>query len=124
MIHERLAALLKELQMSQRKFASIIGINPSYMSRMVQGKSVPPDRILLLIERVFNVNKEWLERGEGEMFEAQSRSLARRQLLELIPTLNEAQVTATRAFLRYLQEEGKSQSETETASETKQEPNG
>lgn len=68
----------------------------------MQGKVNPPSRILLLIENVFHVNKDWLENGEGEIFSTQGISLAKRQVLESIDTLTDEQVNAVSCFIRYL----------------------
>lgn len=107
MISERLKILLSELDISQRQFAKRIDLDPGYFSRIVQGKVNPPDRILLLIENVFHVNKNWLENGEGEIFSTQGISLAKKQILEMIDTLNEEQVNAVSSFLKYLTENSK-----------------
>lgn len=104
MICERLKVLLKELGMSQRQFAMKINLDAGYFSRIMQGKVNPPDRILLLIENVFNVNKHWLENGEGDIFLNQGISLAKKQVLESIDTLNDEQVNAVSSFIKYLTE--------------------
>ncbi|MBQ7233124.1 MAG: helix-turn-helix transcriptional regulator [Bacillales bacterium] len=105
MINERLKALISELGISQRQFALKIGLDPGYLSRILKGTSVPPERILLLIEKVFSVNKNWLESGEGEIFSNQGSSLVKKQILETIDTLDEHQVASLKVFLKYLQEE-------------------
>ena len=76
MISERLKILLDELHISQRQFAMKINLDPGYFSKIMHGKVTPPDRILLLIENVFHVNKDWLENGQGEIFSNQGISLA------------------------------------------------
>lgn len=104
MIHERLRILLKELDISQRQFAMKIHLDTGYFSKIIQGKVNPPDRILLLIENVFNVNKDWLENGQGEIFSNQGISLAKKQVLESIDSLNDEQVNAVSSFIKYLTE--------------------
>lgn len=104
MIGERLKILLKELGISQRQFAMKINLDAGYFSRIMQGKVNPPDRILLLIENVFHVNKNWLEHGEGDIFSAQGISLAKKHVLESIEALNDEQVNAVSAFIKYLTE--------------------
>lgn len=81
-----------------------INLDAGYFSRIMQGKVTPPDRILLLIENVFNVNKKWLEDGEGEIFSTQGASLAKKQVLESIDALNDEQVNAVSSFIKYLTE--------------------
>lgn len=107
MIHERLKILLKELDISQRQFAMKIHLDTGYFSKIMQGKVNPPDRILLLIENVFNVNKDWLENGQGEIFSNQGISLAKKQVLESIDSLNDEQVNAVSSFIKYLTENSK-----------------
>lgn len=104
MICKRLRTLLNELNISQRQFAMKINLDPGYFSRIMQGKVTPPDRILLLIENVFNVNKAWLESGEGEIFSNQGVSLAKKQVLEAVDTLTDEQVNAVSSFIKYLTE--------------------
>lgn len=107
MICDRLKILLDELNLSQRQFAKKINLDPGYFSRIMRGKVQPPGRILLLIETVFSVNKNWLEKGEGEIFSAQDISLAKRNVLELIDSLNDEQVNAVSSFMKYLMESKK-----------------
>ncbi len=107
MICDRLKILLDELNISQRQFAIKINLDPGYFSRIIQGKVNPPDRILLLIENVFNVSKDWLENGQGEIFSNQGISLAKKQVLESIDSLNDEQVNAVSSFIKYLTESSK-----------------
>ena len=104
MVCDRLRTLLQELDMSQRQFAMKINLDAGYFSKIMQGKVNPPSRILLLIENVFHVNKDWLENGEGEIYSTQGISLAKRQVLESIDTLTDEQVNAVSSFIRYLTE--------------------
>lgn len=102
MVHERLNILLRELGMSQRQFAMKIHLDTGYFSKIVHGKVNPPDRILLLIENVFHVNREWLENGQGDIFSDKGVSLAKKQVLESIDALSEEQVNAVASFIKYL----------------------
>lgn len=108
MICERLQILLKELNISQRQFAKKINLDAGYFSRIVHGKVNPPDRILLLIENIFHVNKDWLENGQGEIFSNQGISLAKKQILESINSLSDEQVKAVSSFIKYLTENSRS----------------
>ena len=105
LIHERLKQLLEELNLSQRQFSRKINLDPGYFSRIVQGKVHPPDRILLLIENVFHINKNWLERGEGPIFADDGSSTIKKHLYELISQLTDEQANAVSAFIRYLTED-------------------
>ena len=102
MVCDRLKILLNELNISQRQFAMKINLDAGYFSKIMRGKVNPPDRILLLIENVFNVNKDWLENGQGEIFSNQGISLAKKQILESIDSLSDEQVNAVSSFIKYL----------------------
>lgn len=110
MLCDRLKILLKELNISQRQFAMKIDLDPAYFSRILKGTATPPKRILLLIESVFNVNKQWLEEGKGEIFSNHGLSLAKKQILETIETLSDEQIQVVSAFIKYIFEEQERQS--------------
>lgn len=105
MTHVQLKLLIQELGLSQRQFAQKINLDPGYLSRILQGKSTPPERILLLIENTFHVNHTWLITGEGSIFAGESVSPEKRKVLELIDTLDDGQLRAVTAFLQYLTDE-------------------
>ena len=104
MVCDRLKILLDELNISQRQFAMKINLDAGYFSKIMRGKVNPPDRILLLIENVFNVNRDWLENGQGEIFSNQGISLAKKQVLESVDSLSDEQVSAVSSFIKYLTE--------------------
>jgi transcriptional regulator with XRE-family HTH domain len=101
-LNERLRLLIEKINISQRQFAAKIELDPGYLTRILQGKSVPPDRILLLIESVFNVNRQWLDSGEGAVFKDEGITYAKKQLLDAIDTLDDDQIHAVSSFLEYL----------------------
>lgn len=102
MYHERLKILLRELGISQRQFALQIGIDAGYFSRILSGKAIPSSKILLLIESVFNVNKEWMENGSGEIFSSKRVPAVKKQILQTLDELSEEQLRAVLAFIKYL----------------------
>lgn len=75
-IGDRLKILRKEHLngISQDRFADIIGTSGAAISRYESSDRAIPNSIILSICREFNVNREWLETGEGEMF-SESRSV-------------------------------------------------
>lgn len=106
-MYTRLKLLIQELGLTQRQFAQKIYLDPGYLSRILQGKIQPPERILLLIEKTFHVNPQWLRTGEGDIFAESELSSEKRRLLAAIDELDESQLQALSAFLRYLKEERK-----------------
>lgn len=53
-------------------FAKELNISQSMVSKICADKAVPSDRTISDICRVFNVRKDWLLHGTGEMVDAQS----------------------------------------------------
>ena len=77
-IGERLKMVREAHRMPQDRFAQMIGTTSSAISRYEGGLRGVPVPIIMSICREFNVNRAWLETGEGEMMaETQSRTLDR-----------------------------------------------
>ena len=66
-INERIAAVVKAPGMTKTAFAEKINVSQPHVSRMVSGESIPSDRTISDICRVFGVSETWLRTGEGEM---------------------------------------------------------
>ena len=66
-INERIAAVVKASGMTKTAFAEKINVSQPHVSRMVSGESIPSDRTISDICRVFGVSESWLRTGEGEM---------------------------------------------------------
>lgn len=66
-INERIAAVVKASCMTKTAFAEKINVSQPHVSRMVSGESIPSDRTISDICRVFGVSETWLRTGEGEM---------------------------------------------------------
>lgn len=58
---------------SQEQFGEIIGIKKAAVSQIENGENSLSKGNLLAICRQFNVNKEWLINGNGEMFTPKSK---------------------------------------------------
>lgn len=58
---------------SQEQFGKIIGIKKAAVSKIENGENSLSKGNLLAICRQFNVNKEWLINGNGEMFTPESK---------------------------------------------------
>lgn len=104
MIANNLKKVINELGISQRQFAMRIGTDPGYISKMLNDKVEINERMLLLIENVFNVNRRFLEFGEGEMFKTAPAPSTKDKILGIIDTLDENQINSVAAFLKFLKE--------------------
>ena len=67
-MHKRIRELRESLKLSQTAFAEKLGMTRSMISNMELGIVDVPDYRLGVIVKEFNVNRSWLETGEGEMF--------------------------------------------------------
>ena len=68
MTGEQVRILRKKLGMTQQEFADRIGIKRNTIANYEVGRNDPVDSVSALICREFNVRREWLETGEGDMF--------------------------------------------------------
>lgn len=65
---ERMKELRKALGLTQQEFADRLHIKRTNIGNYEVGVSLPPDSVVALICREFNVSEEWLRNGTGEMF--------------------------------------------------------
>jgi transcriptional regulator with XRE-family HTH domain len=67
-ISDRIREVRKQEGLSQTAFGEKIMLTRSSIYQMENEQMEPSVRTIDTISRVFNVNKEWLETGEGEMY--------------------------------------------------------
>ena len=65
---DRIRQLRKSIHITQAEFGERIGVKPNTVTGYETGIRVPSETIIREICRQFNVNREWLEEGIGEMF--------------------------------------------------------
>lgn len=68
-MNERLKELRKKLGLKQRDLAERLGIAVASIGNWECGDRPVPDARIYQICNEFHVRREWLEKGEGEMFE-------------------------------------------------------
>jgi transcriptional regulator with XRE-family HTH domain len=88
-IYERIKEIRTTLGLSQREFAKRIYITQSFYGDIELGKKNINDRIIQLISTQFNVNKEWIKTGEGEIFSSPPPDIRRERLIEIYNQLPE-----------------------------------
>ena len=84
MISERFKQLRGELGKSQTEFGAGIGVSRSVINNIERGVTEPSDVFLNHICVIYNVNREWLETGEGEMFDKSEQLDETAKLIESI----------------------------------------
>lgn len=65
---ERIKQIRKAKGLTQVEFGEKIGVKGNTITNYENGLRNPTDAVILSICREFEVNKEWLETGKGEMF--------------------------------------------------------
>ena len=69
-IGERVKEVRAYHKMTQKEFASTLGVSREYICRLEANKESPSYETILLFDVVLNVSTEWLTKGVGEMFSA------------------------------------------------------
>jgi transcriptional regulator with XRE-family HTH domain len=77
------------LGISQREFSKRIYITQSFYGDIELGKKNLNDRIIQLISTQFNVNKEWIKTGKGEVFSSPPPDIKKERLIEIYNELPE-----------------------------------
>lgn len=72
-INARIKQLRKKKKLNQTEFGSVIGLKNSAISKMEQEGSVVVDQNIQLICEKFQVRRDWLVDGTGEMFAARTK---------------------------------------------------
>ena len=67
---QRLKLIRKTLGMTQEQLAQRLGVGKTALSMIETGKARLSNRNKSILVQEFNVSPDWLERGEGEMFNA------------------------------------------------------
>ncbi|MDR1576532.1 MAG: helix-turn-helix domain-containing protein [Treponema sp.] len=88
-INDRLKEVRTTLEISQREFSKRIYISQSFYSELELGNQVINERIIHLVSTIFNVNKEWLRTGKGEVFSSQPPDVRLDRLIEIYNNLDE-----------------------------------
>lgn len=67
-LQARIKEIRKALNLTQVKFAESLGIPKRTLIAYECGQNPIPDRLIISISAVFNVDEHWLRTGEGNMF--------------------------------------------------------
>lgn len=87
-INERIREVRTSLNISQRDFCKRIFISQSLLGEIELGNRNVNDRTIQLITSQFNVNKDWLETGEGEIFTNPPPDIQLEKLIDIFKQLD------------------------------------
>ncbi|HBH3701019.1 TPA: helix-turn-helix transcriptional regulator [Clostridioides difficile] len=93
-INERIKKIRELEGLSQEEFAKKIDLSQNHLSGMENGKKKVMNRTIITICSIFNINKEWLKNGIGEIYnpvEENTINLSdkNQELIDMIYSLDE-----------------------------------
>lgn len=83
-MEKRIQAARKAKGLTLKQLGDIIGISESAVSNIERGRNKPSGSTLILLCEKLGVNREWLESGEGEMFEPTTEQAETARMIEAI----------------------------------------
>ncbi len=95
-IGNRIKQLRKNLQLSQTDFGKNLSVGIGVIRNFEYGITTPNELQINNICLTYNVNREWLETGEGEMFRERSRE---EEIAEWAASLNDVDKKFQRQFV-------------------------
>lgn len=66
-MNERIKIFRTSLKLSQPEFGKALNVSVSAVKKWESGENTPSDAVVSLMEIRFNLNKQWLLTGEGDM---------------------------------------------------------
>jgi transcriptional regulator with XRE-family HTH domain len=87
-VMERLKTVRHTLNVSQKVFAKSIFISTSYYACLESGHRKIKGTILDSVSKIYNVSKEWLLSGKGEMFDTEPPDTKLEELTDIFKQLN------------------------------------
>jgi len=87
-INARIKAVRKALGLSQRAFCRGIFLSQGFYAQIENGLKKANERIYELISTKYNINKDWLLTGKGEMFSGPTPNIELEQLIEIYKELD------------------------------------
>lgn len=67
-MNERMKQIRKNAGLSMRAYAECIGVTASSVAKLETGENNPSEQTIRAICQEFNVNRRWLETGEGDPY--------------------------------------------------------
>ena len=84
MLNERVREARNALGLSQTEFGARIGVSIDVIKNIENNRTNPSNLLLNHMCEIHHVNREWLETGEGEMFEPSTQQDETAKLIESI----------------------------------------
>lgn len=94
---ERIRIIRKKHNLTQAVFGEKVGVGRDTITNWELGRSEPPETVIRLICREFNVDYGWLKNGDGEMYASEDE-----EFQAAIDDLMTGENETAKAFLRTL----------------------
>lgn len=96
-MNDRIKEIRKKEALSQQKFADELGISRGNIAAYEVGKNSPSDAVISLICTKFNINRDWLLTGNGEMYQYTDAD----DFSEIVARISENDPKARQAIIDY-----------------------
>ena len=88
-VNKRIKQVRTVLNMTQKDFSQKICIGQSSLGEIETGVRNVNGRIIQLVSSLFNINKEWILTGNGDMFNKEKSDIRLEHLIEIFKQLDE-----------------------------------
>jgi len=88
LIKDRVKTLRKALKLSQEEFGKRIYVSQSLLTEIESGNRKINNRTIQLIVSEYNINKDWLLTGNGDMRSAPPPDIKKEQLIKIFNELD------------------------------------
>lgn len=75
-MNEKIRAVRRALNLSQKEFGEALGVSRDVLANIENNRVEPKELFVKLLCSTYNVDYDWLTRGEGEMFHRTENALA------------------------------------------------
>ena len=65
---ERIKSIRRSKRMTQKAFSASLGIAQGFLCAIERGRKTPSDTLMIAIQYLYRINREWLHTGEGEQY--------------------------------------------------------
>ena len=103
MIGERVKIIVKELGITQKKFAEELGLTDNYISKLIGGANNKlSNTVALLIQEKYGYSAEWILTGKGDKFINTKNSFIKQKTIAAVKSLSDEEIKAVMAFINSL----------------------
>lgn len=88
-MNTRIKKVRSDLKLSMQKFGARVGISATAVMRLETGENNPSEQTIRAICSEFNVNRTWLETGEGETYKQSALIPELMRVVQASPNLQE-----------------------------------